>query len=259
MVISERALALLLGLSALIAPAASPLRAQSPALALPGVEEGTAVFRALALAYRDERTQAVVTIPPPTGSASAVADVIAGRAEFARINRPLHPHEREAGLRDIELFDLPVLVLVHGGVARKSFTLTEIEAIRDGSLRNWRGLGGPDLAIRFVMLRDTGEDRPGQGSSGRTDFLRSRDIEALVRRVPGAIGLVPAPAFDDADISERLVAGRSIREPGYLLQSRSRLVFRDDRLSAEGRAFLAFLQGPRARSVAAGHRARWVP
>ncbi|CAN1542658.1 hypothetical protein MCEMSEM23_01829 [Rhabdaerophilaceae bacterium] len=254
---SRRSIALILGLFALAGQPETRAMAQGSLVMLPGVEEGSSIFRALALAFREE-AEGLLTVPPPIGSGNAVADVIADRAEFARINRALFAHERAAGLDALPVFDSPVLVLAHTSVSRRTFSVAEIEALRDGKIRNWRSLGGNEMPVRFAMLQDAGFERPGKTMSERSDFLRSRDVEAVVRRVPGSIGLVPGPVFGEADITERQVENLSIREENYPLRSTTWLVYRPQSLSPEARRFLTFLHSARARDLAQAQRARWL-
>ena len=55
---------------------------------IPGVDTGSDILRALALAHDGRMRGELVLVPPPVGAGSALADVIGDRATLARIDRP---------------------------------------------------------------------------------------------------------------------------------------------------------------------------
>lgn len=216
---------------------------------IPGVDIGSDILRALALAYDGRKRGELVLVPPPAGAGSAIADVIAGRASFARIDRPLRSDEREAGLVSRVIFSLPEQVLVHPDLDRKAISTPELEAILEGRITDWASLGGPALPIRLVSR----EGAPKGGSQRLwAKAPRTADLLAILRRNPGTLALTAARLSPEDEALALALDGFAPRDPRYPRRVEIALAYRPDRLNAAIAAFLAFLESrPAAELVSA--------
>ncbi len=217
---------------------------------IPGVDTGSDILRALALAYDGRTRGELVLVPPPVGAGSAIADVIAGRAPFARIDRPLRGDEREAGLSTRVIFSLPVLVLAHPELGRTTITTPELDAILAGRITDWTSLGGPALPIRLVSR----EGAP-KGATQRlwAKAPRAADLVAILRRNPGTLAITSARLSPEDEALALALDGFAPRDPRYPRRVEVALAFRPERLSPAISAFLAFLQSAHAAELVSAY------
>jgi phosphate transport system substrate-binding protein len=228
-------------------------------ISIPGVEEGSDILRALAIAFGRHGEGKLVLVPPTIGAGGAVSDVISERAALARINRALLDDEKQAGVVEYPLFDLPVVLIAHPAIRRRNVTSAEWNRIRSGHLRNWSELGGPDLPIRLVVHHEfEGILSLQSGQQRRARAAHSREVEELVRRVPGALGLTTGATF--ASREDLLITLDHLRSdhPDYAFRARVSLAYKPARLHGLASEFLAFLRSERAAQLMLGHGARPV-
>lgn len=228
-------------------------------ISIPGVEEGSDILRALAIAFGGHGQGKLVLVPPTIGVGGAVSDVISERATFARINRALLDHEKQAGLAEFPLFDMSIGLIVHPGVGRRNLTSPEFEGIRSGRFHNWRQLGGPDLMISLVAHQELASLLT-EPSGGRrlAQVARARDVEELVSQIPGAIGITTGASFASRGAVLLSLDQIAFGQPDYPLRARLGLAYRPDRLTGLAGEFLAFLRSERAARLMLGHGARPV-
>ncbi len=217
---------------------------------IPGVDNGSDILRALALAYDGRRRGELVLVPPPVGVGSAIADVIAGRASFARIDRPLRSDELAAGLGARVIFSLPERVLAHPDLHRKGLSTAELESILDGQITDWARLGGASLPIRLVSR----EGAP-QGSRDRlwAKADRTADLLAILRRNPGTLALTAARLSPEDEALAIPLDGLEPRDPRYPRRVEIALAYRPEALSPAVTAFLAFLQSANAAELVSAY------
>lgn len=228
-------------------------------ISIPGVEEGSDILRALAIAFGSHGGGRLVLVPPTIGASGAVSDVISERAALARINRTLLKDEKQAGVVEFPLFDLPVVLIAHPMIKRRNLTSAEWNRIRNGQLRNWSELGGPDLPIRlvvhheFVSILAEPSDR-----QSRARAAHSREVEGLVRKVPGTLGLTTGANFSSRE--DLLVTLDNLRSdhPDYAFRARLSLAYKPARLHGLASEFMAFLRSERAAQLMLGLGARPV-
>lgn len=228
-------------------------------ISIPGVEEGSDILRALAIAFGGHGEGKLVLVPPTIGAGGAVSDVISERAALARINRALNNDEKQAGVVEFPLFDLPVVLIAHPAIARRNLTSAEWNRVRNGQLRNWRDLGGPDLPIRLVLHHEFEgilPDLPVRQSRARA--ARAREVEVLVRQVPGAIGLTTGATYQSRE--ELLITLDNLRsdQPDYPFRARVSLAYKPARVHGLAGEFMAFLRSERATRLMLGHGAQPV-
>ena len=90
------------------------------------------------------------------GSRGGIRQLLAGKADLARVSRPLKDKERAAGLVYTEIAETQVVFAVHPSVEGvQSLTTEQVNDIYSGRIRNWKDVGGPDHAI-YPLIRDGG-------------------------------------------------------------------------------------------------------
>lgn len=224
--------------------------AYSEEILIPGVDTGSDILRALALAYDGRTRGELVLVPPPVGAGSAIADVIAGRAPFARIDRSLRLDEREAGLMARVVFSLPVLVLAHPDLGRKALSSAELDAIIAGQITNWASLGGPALPVRLVSRDGAPKDGP-QRLWARAP--RTADLVAILRRNPGTLALTTARLAAEDEALALAVDGFEPRDARYPRRINVALAYRPERFSPAVESFLTFLTSARAAELVSAY------
>ena len=142
-------------------------------------------------------------------SINGLIALVEGRAELAMISAPLgaelkilrsiKPDFPLAMLRAFEITRTRVALAVHPSNSVRSISVHELRRILLGDITNWREIGGADLRIRLVAVRDGGgvtATVQTQVLDGRTfaspDMVRLETPKQVIRVVeqePGALGL----------------------------------------------------------------------
>jgi phosphate transport system substrate-binding protein len=102
----------------------------------------------------------------PNHSENGVLALLEGAADLAMISSSLdkvidgvksrHPSAQTDKLRGFELVRTRPGVAVHPSNPVRSITSVNLKSVLLGQITNWRDLGGPDLPIRLVAVRDGG-------------------------------------------------------------------------------------------------------
>lgn len=135
---------------------------------------------------------------------------------FLRKQRPDLPYER---LQTFEISQTRIALAVHPTNPIRSTDRETIKRVLLGELRNWRDLGGPDLPIRVVLVRDGG----GVQASVEAELLSGKHIQTenpirvhistqvvnMVEQEPSALGLAQLGILRKSKVPE-LVLDRPI-------------------------------------------------
>ncbi len=191
-------------------------------------------------------------MPPAVGAGRAIADVIAGRATVARIDRPLRADEMEAGLATRVVFTLPVRILGHPDLVRRDITQDELARILEGSIDNWSAIRGPSMPIRLVS-RDSAPTDKWLRRWARAAYLT--DLVAVVRRSPGTLGLTHARLQPEDEALALTLDGIAPNDPRYPYRVAIRFAYRPDRVTPAVEAFFAFLSSARAAELVSAYGA----
>jgi phosphate transport system substrate-binding protein len=139
-----------------------------------------------------------------------------GEVATLRKERPDLPFER---LRSFEISQTRVAFAVHPTNPIRSITRERMRGVLLGDMVNWRDLGGADLPIRIVMVRDGG----GVQASVETELLNNKRIASkdpirvhissqvikMVEQEPGGLGLAQLGTLRQSKVPE-LVLDRPI-------------------------------------------------
>ncbi len=137
-----------------------------------------------------EKNKIVISLSG-TGSGDGIKSLINGSCDIANSSREMHPEELDLAKRKGEVikevaiaFDM-IVPIVHPSNPVSNLTLHQLKAIYEGSVKNWKDVGGKDEAI-VVISRDS--------SSGTFEVWESKVMkhgevrkDALLQASNGAI------------------------------------------------------------------------
>lgn len=150
------------------------------------------------------------------GSGRGLTDLIAGSADVAMVGASLKataavmnkekPGSVDvAGLTEIPLSKIKLLVISHPGNGVKSLTLNQLADVFSGKVSNWKEVGGSDLPIKIVLpfvgdgARTSVQDQVLNGGDyAKSAVLRnlSKELSPVVAQLPGACSFVSAKNVD---------------------------------------------------------------
>ena len=129
--------------------------AQADELVIPGSGNPEYVLQALADAFAKHQSQHRVVIPPSSGTAGALQDVLGGKAVLGRVGRALRSDEAAKGFSYIPLGRDPVAFVGGAGVTIKGLTSAQVLDLYSGRLTNWKEIGGKLGPVRSWSWPDT--------------------------------------------------------------------------------------------------------
>ncbi|MBN2161169.1 MAG: PstS family phosphate ABC transporter substrate-binding protein [Spirochaetes bacterium] len=126
-----------------------------------------------------------------SGSGNGIKAIIDGGCDIANSSREMKPEEKEAAstkgikVREILVAYDMIVPIVHPSNPVNNITIDQLKAIYDGSIKNWKDLGGKDENI-VVISRDTSS---GTYEIWHEKVMRKADVrsDALLQASNGAI------------------------------------------------------------------------
>ena len=242
-----------------LAVAAAWLPARAADLVIPGSGDCEAVLAGLAVAFEKAHPGRKVGVPASTGSTGGVQAVQKNEAVLARIARPLKPDEAKSGLKAVVFGRDAIVFAIGGKVAVSSLTAVQFADVFSGRVTNWRDLGGEPAPIRLVVREESDSTilllrarlepfrtlRMGETAKMVT---RTQDMLDMLARYKTAIGWATHSAVQAAGAGVRALAldgvsptEATVASGQYPVAIEYALVFKDERLTAEAREFLAFV------------------
>ncbi len=148
--------------------------------------------------------------------------LIEGRADVAMISadligerRALEKHAPAALIDKLQAFEIArsrIALAVHPSNTVSHITLAQVSAILRGEITNWKELGGPDLAVRVVVVREGGGTVVAlRGQTIRDEPIKApnlarlespRHVLTVVGQDPGAIGVAQLRLLKAAGLPE---------------------------------------------------------
>jgi len=130
--------------------------AQPESIVVAGTGASQTLFREIAESFEKTNTNCQAAIPNSVGSRGGIRQLLAGKADLARVSRPLKEKELAEGLVYTTVAETQVVFAVHPSVdGVQSLTVDQVNDIYAGRISNWKQIGGPDNAI-FPLIRDGG-------------------------------------------------------------------------------------------------------
>lgn len=240
-------------------------------LVVPGSGSPEYILVQLADAFNRRQSAHRVTVPSSTGTAGALRDVGAGTASLGRVGRPLKEGERKDGLVYLALGR--DLVVFAGGtqVAARGLTQAQVVAVYQGKITDWRELGGKPGPIRAIGREAADASRQAInrvirsfeniafGENVKVVHLDPQMIE-LLDRFPTSLGFLNASAL--AACKTKIVrlaldgvepAPENLANGRYPLWLEFGLIYKTDRLTPAGKAFIQFIQSPAGADILRAH------
>lgn len=188
-----------------------------------------------------------------TGSGAGIEAVSAGTVEIGNSSRALKEEEKAAGIvENIVALD-GIAVITSRSNPVSSLTKEQLISIYDGSVNNWRNLGGKDEPI-VVIGREAGSGTRGAfeellGLENRCRYVQEVDstggVVAKVSNTKGAIGYVSLDVLNDSVLALKLdgVAANeeNIRSGKYFL-NRPFIMATKGEISAQSKEVQALFQ-----------------
>jgi phosphate transport system substrate-binding protein len=143
----------------------------------------------------------------PNKSSTGLLALFEGRADLAMISsslesevavlRAAHPELPFDRLQSFSVSRTRVALAVHPSNPLRKISAADLRRVFSGGITNWRELGGPDLPIRLVMVREGGGVQLSLEAALKVKVVANDPIRVqigsqvpkIVEQVPGALGL----------------------------------------------------------------------
>ena len=131
-------------------------------------------------------------------SSAAVRRLMNGFADLASSAERLHLGHQEYGYVEIPFCRAPLIVISNVKTPVRNVSSEQLRAIFDGSITNWKEVGGPDQAIVVVVPEKNTAAFKNFGQLAlkrfdvKYDFMayRSTDVVELIHRIPWSISFI---------------------------------------------------------------------
>ena len=234
--------------------------ARAEQISVPGTGDGMEMLRAVAAAYAADNLGTSIVVPPSTGSGGGVIAVAQDRAPLGRIAVPLSTSEEAAGLTAVTIVRLPLAFYAHPSAGVSELTSAQLVGIYDGTIANWKEVGGANLRIKvvrreekdstLVVLRSTLSGWKDLKFSDRSKLaVTTQDSLDSVRQTEGAIGFGPFSETRGYGFIVFRIDGKYPTEPDYPSFNRLRLIYKPATVTPEAKKFIEFAKSPKARQM----------
>lgn len=157
-------------------------------------------------------------------SSSAVHRLMNGFADIASTVERLQFSAQDYGYIEIPFSKAPLIVITNAKTPVRDITSEQLRAIFNGTIANWKELGGPDQPIVVIIPeRNTGAYKNFRQLAlkrfdVRYDFMayRSTDVVTLVHRIPWSVSFITQGA-NTVDEAIRIIQidGKAPGDPDY--------------------------------------------
>lgn len=220
------------------------------------------VLGELAKAFNGSQSKHRVSVPPSTGTAGGLRDLMDGTTTLGRIGRPLREKERAEGLTFFPLGRDPVAFAGGSGVTVTSISPAQLIDVYTGKAGDWRELGGRPGPIRAVGRERT--DASAQAISAVLPAFKDITLHesvkvvhldpqmiALLDRYPTSFGFLNRSALLAAKTKLALLSldgaaptAENVASGRYPIWLEFGLAYHKARLTDGGREFLRFIESP---------------
>ncbi len=229
-----------------------------------GTGDSQHLLRELAKALMAELDGGKIEVPDSIGSSGGVRALIAGKADLARVARPLKESETSAGLT-YKLFAMsPVVFVAHPSVqGMENVTTKDIVGVYSGRISKWETLGAERGRI-YVVTRESGDSCltvlnklvPGfkdiEEQRAKV-FYSSQEARDALADHRNTFGFLPMSVAAGTNLKVLSVDGvypstENVRNGTYKLAVPLGIVYKDKPTGLAGR-FLDFLFSDQARAI----------
>ncbi len=225
-----------------------------------GTGDGMELVRAISAAFTSDHPETVILVPPSIGSGGGIAAVGAGKAQIARVARPLKRAEKDNGLIARPIFRLPSAIYVNSGVPVEGLSHAQLIDIYSGKITNWSEVGGPDLRIKVVRREDTDSTysvlrmtMPGWDKLRITRrskiAVTTQNSVHIVRETKGAIGFGPFSRVLESSVRVLKIDGLHPTDTAYPSAVTISYVWREPMLQKDVIEFVNYGVSRKARTL----------
>lgn len=231
-------------------------------LVIPGSGACEIVLQRLAEGFQRQYPQDPVQTPPSVGSSGGIKAVASDEAMIARVARPLHEAEAQAGLKQVVFARDAVVFAVGAAVTVDALSSRQLADIYSGRIDNWSTVGGTNAPIRVLVREAT--DACSEILKRAFPMLRdihileqaklvNHDYEMieLLDKYKTALGWCPQSLLASAKtgVKPLTIDGVSPSLPNmangkYPALIEFSLVFKEGRLNDSARRFIAYVSSP---------------
>ena len=209
-----------------------------------GTGDSQKLLRALAKALENKFGGGEIEVPDSIGSGGGIKSVLAGKADLARVARPLKDSERKLGLTYRLFARSPVVFVVHPGVTGiDNLTGQQVLGIYSGKITNWAQLGGKSEKI-YAITRELGDSSldvlndniPGfkdiVNPAAKVIYTTPEAVTALVSHSK-TIGFLPLSVAKGTDLKIMKVNGiypsaENVNDGTYAMTVPLAIVYKDE-------------------------------
>jgi len=179
------------------------------------------------------------------GATRGIRDVASGKADIGGSCRHVlrNPEEKNANLEHVAWDALVVITNPDNPVS--DINISDLKAVFEGGITNWKDLGGPDMPIKVVarkgntsgvglMARELLFKDPQKEFTSRAVYLKSSGpLEKMIEKERGAIGISGVSSAKKSDVKMLSINGKTptheniasgayiLYRPLYLVTSRT--------------------------------------
>jgi len=233
----------------------------------------TPLVAALAKAYQSQNPAVVIEIGKGLGTKARIPALNEGRIDIAMASHGLKVEEiQRQGMTVHEIAKVAVVFGVNASVAVDKLGDAQICDIYSGKTRNWKEVGGPDLAIVPVTRPDSEVDTEvvREQIGCLTGLKMPESVKVMPKAgemarelatVAGAIGMTTMTVVEQSEGRVKAVALRGIAPTAENVQNKSYTLTRDSFLVVKAppspavASFLAFVRGAGGEKVIAANGA----
>ncbi|NLZ49119.1 MAG: phosphate ABC transporter substrate-binding protein [Clostridiales bacterium] len=227
----------------------------------------------LATVYQEKKKNVKIEIQQ-IGSSAGIKNAIEEVSEIGMSSRDLKDEERSKVKEEVICYD-GIAVIVHPNNTVSDLTTAQVKDIFTGRIKNWKELGGSDKPIVVVSreegsgTRDAFQEILGFKSEEMTKGAQishgNGAVKTLVHSNENAIGYVSFEVvFKDGKVNNAIKAlkidsvdanSENVIAKTYKVSRPFLLVYKEDKLSKEGKDFIDFIKSEEGQKIAAGRGA----
>ncbi len=204
------------------------------------------------------------------GSAAGIAMVEKGVSEIGMSSRYLTEGEYSEDLKVITIAYDGLGVIVNHANPVNDITLKQLYDIYKGNIKNWKQLGGEDRQIAVVTREQSSGSRASfESLLGLTRMVNGKQVsdisptnlvvnsnsmvKTIVNHNPQAIGFISDGSVDNSvkelTIENTKASPKTIASQAYQLSRPFLIIYHENTISDEGKAFVNYLSSDRAKAM----------
>ena len=226
-----------------------------------GTGSGAKILESVCSSFSDKNKDVVFTVPESIGSGGGIKAVGADKNMIGRVARKLKDKEKPLGLTYTPIAKMPIVFFVHSGVHVNDLTTQQVCDVYAGKIKNWKEVGGGDMAIRVVRrekddssYKELQKSFPGFGTLAITldSELTLSDPETLeyVKATAGAIAFGTYGNATGARVNVLNINGVEPLAEDYPYFGTLALIYKESNKKGDVAEFVAFATtGPGRESI----------